>query len=75
MAKKSEIDGMTLRPASGGVVSETTTKTKRSGQGGGPSHEYETETAVHPSAEHLMGHIQKHMGDCFGDGHEESKDE
>jgi hypothetical protein len=61
---------VSFRPAKGGVVSETRTETKRGGQGGGPSMDYDQETAVHPTAEDAHAHLDKMMAGCWGKGSE-----
>lgn len=72
---KSTIESVSFRPAKGGVISETSHRTKRSGQGGGPMHDYDHETAVHPSMEHAQAHLGKMLGDCYGSSKGESKDD
>jgi hypothetical protein len=69
---KSTVEHLSFRPAKGGVISELSMRTKRSGQGGGGMHDYESETTVHPTMEHAKAHLEKHMGDCFG-GSEKSE--
>lgn len=64
--KKPEVTGIEFRPAQGGMMSETHTRTQRSGQGGGPLMEHESEMAIHPSMEHAKAHLEKCMGHCFG---------
>lgn len=68
MAKKPELLEVSYRPAKGGVVSETRTRTKRSGQGGGPDFDHESETGVHPSLEHAQAHMASVLSDCFTGG-------
>lgn len=58
---KPEIEGVHFKPAKGGLISETSMKFKRGGQGGGPMHDYEHETAVHPTMEHAQAHLAKMM--------------
>ena len=59
MAKgKRILDGVEYRPAKGGIVSKTTHKIARGGQGGGPAFDFESEDAVHPTAKHAAGHLQ-----------------
>jgi hypothetical protein len=70
MAKKAELLEVSYKPAQGGVISETRTRMKRGGQGGGPDYDHETEQAVHPTLEHAQKHLSKVFGKTFG-GHEE----
>lgn len=76
MAKghKGEIEHIMLRPAKGGVVSSTSMKYKRGGQGGGPSHDYEEETRVHPTHEHLASHLKDVLGHVYEHAAEEEKE-
>jgi hypothetical protein len=66
MAKKPEILEVAFKPAKGGVVSETRTRTPRGGQGGGPSFEHDSEQGVHPTMEHAVAHLKSSLGHCFG---------
>jgi hypothetical protein len=66
MAKKTEVEEISFRPATGGAVSDVRTKTRRGGQGGGPDYDYDHQTAVHATLEHAQAHLAKHLGDCFG---------
>jgi hypothetical protein len=75
MARKAEVTGMRLEPLDkGGVVSHLETRVKRSGQGGGPDYDHDTERVGHPTLEHLQKHVAKHMG-AFFDGDEEGEGE
>lgn len=67
---KPEVEHVSFRPAKGGIVSETSMKTTRGGQGGGPLHDYGSETAVHGSMAHAVKHLKEKMGHCFGGGEE-----
>lgn len=62
---KPEVESVTFRPAKGGVISETARKIKRGGQGGGPMHDYEHETTVHPTIESAHEHLTAMMGHAF----------
>jgi len=68
VAKKSMVHEIVLQPMDEktGVVSHTTYKTKRSGQGGGPDYDHESTSHAHPSMDHLIGHIKEHLGPHFG---------
>ena len=59
---KRELIAVELRPAKNGFISEARTRTKRSGQGGGPEYDHETDIAVHPSIKHAQAHLAKLMG-------------
>jgi hypothetical protein len=63
---KGEVQEVSFRPAEGGLVSETHTKFKRSGQGGGPDFDHERETAIHPTIEHAHDHLSAMLGHHFG---------
>lgn len=71
---KTEVTHVSFKPAKGGIVSETHKETKRGGQGGGPMHDYDTETAVHPTIESAHAHLTAMMGHAFA-GKSEAKDE
>lgn len=62
---KSEVMEVSFRPAKGGVISETRSRTKRGGQGGGPDYDYETENGVHPTVKHAAAHLEKTLGHAF----------
>lgn len=62
---KGEVKEVSFKPAKGGIVSETRREFKRGGQGGGPSHDYEHETAVHPDMKSAHAHMAAMMGHCF----------
>lgn len=66
--KKGELIEVSFKPAKGGVISETRSKHKRGGQGGGPDYDYETENAVHSSAEAAGKHLASTMAHCFTGG-------
>lgn len=68
MARKAKVVGIEFRPATGGMMSEMHKETPRSGQGGGPLTEHESEMTIHPSMEHAKAHLEKCMGHCFGAG-------
>lgn len=75
MAKgKSEVCEVSFKPAKGGLVSETRTKSKRGGQGGGPDYDYETENGVHSTLEHASKHLKSTLGHHFGEGQHEDGD-
>lgn len=59
---KRELVEVNVRPAKNGYISEARLRTKRSGQGGGPDYDHETETAVHPNVKHAQAHLAKLMG-------------
>ena len=59
MPRKSELVEVSYRPAKGGIVSETRTRTRRSGQGGGPDYDHETEQGVHPTTQHAQAHLKE----------------
>lgn len=59
---KRELVAVEFRPAKNGIISEARVRTKRSGQGGGPDYDHETETAVHPNAKHAQAHLAALMG-------------
>lgn len=59
---KRELVSVQFRPVKGGVISDTYTRTKRSGQGGGPSFDEEKDTAVHPNVKHAQAHLAALMG-------------
>lgn len=65
---KSEVHEMRLEPLDGqsGVISHTTHKLARGGQGGGPDYDYDTEKIHHPTLKHLTSHIAETMGQHFG---------
>lgn len=64
---KPEVESIEFRPAEGpALISTTRTKYKRGGQGGGPSHDYESEEAVHTSLEDAHEHLNEHFGGHFG---------
>jgi hypothetical protein len=67
MAKNGEVCEVSFKPAKGGVISETRTKMKRGGQGGGPDYDYKTENGVHPSMEHASAHLKSTLGHSFTD--------
>lgn len=71
---KPEVKEVSFKPAKGGVVSETRKEVKRGGQGGGPMHDYEHETAVHPDMESAHAHLSAMMSHCFK-GKEEKGEE
>lgn len=66
MARKPEVVGIEFKPAKGGMMSETRTRQQRSGQGGGPLMEHDSEMAIHPTMDHAKAHLEKCMGHCFG---------
>lgn len=70
MAKKSNTRfyEMKITPASGGAHVETVHATKRSGQGGGPSVEYEPEPSVHTTRQSLLEHVDKHTKHLWPEG-------
>jgi hypothetical protein len=59
---KRELLEVSYRPAKGGLISETRTRTPRGGQGGGPDFDHETEQAVHKNLKHAQAHLAKCMG-------------
>jgi hypothetical protein len=65
MSRKSELIEVSFKPAKGGIISETRTKVKRGGQGGGPDYDYETENGAHPDLAHAAAHLKSTMGHCF----------
>lgn len=65
-SRKGEVISVEFRPAKGGVVSETRTKYKRGGQGGGPMDDYEHETAVHSTKEDAAAHLHAALGKAWG---------
>jgi hypothetical protein len=65
MAKKAEIVEVSFKPATGGIVSETRSKMRRGGQGGGPDWDYETESGVHPTLKHASEHLKATLGHHF----------
>lgn len=72
---KGEVESVQFKPAKGGVISETRHKIKRGGQGGGPLHDYEHETAVHPTIESAHAHLTAMMGHSFAGKAEEKEEE
>lgn len=74
MKGKREVQEIVIRPAQGGVVSETRHKVHRGGQGGGPAYDHESATAVHGDMKSVRKHLNDHLGHCFsqgGGGHQE----
>lgn len=71
---KAKLREIRLEPVSdkgsSGVLAHTTHVTKRSGQGGGPLEDYDTERTHHPTMESLTAHIREHMGSMFGEDSE-----
>jgi hypothetical protein len=63
-----------FRPAKGGITSETHMKFKRGGQGGGPSEDHETETAIHPTMDHAHAHLTAMLGHCMANQKAEAKE-
>ncbi len=72
---KPEVDEVSFKPAEGGVISETRSKYKRGGQGGGPDYDYEHTTAIHSTIEHAQAHLAKTMGGHYGKESEPEKGE
>jgi len=66
--KPGHVESISFRPAEGGLVSETTTKYKRGGSGGGPDSEYDRETGIHPTIEHAIAHLKETMGHHYKGG-------
>ncbi len=62
---KAEVTGVNYSPAKGGVISETSTRKKRPGQGGGSDFDHATEKAVHPTLKHAQDHMASTMGKFF----------
>lgn len=65
---KAEVHEMRLAPAENGVLSETTHRTPRGGQGGGGDHDYSTKRKLHTDSaslhahlKEIFGHILKHL--------------
>jgi len=73
--RKGEVMGLEFKPAKGGLISETTTKYKRGGQGGGPMEDHERESAVHPTIKHAQEHLAAVMGHCCPSGTDKEDDE
>lgn len=68
--KKPQLISIEVRPAKGGVISRTSMQTPRSGQGGGPMMDHNSEEMVHPTMEHMQAHMGKMMAGCFPKGAE-----
>jgi hypothetical protein len=62
---KPEVESVSFRPAKGGMISETHMRIKRGGQGGGPVHDYESNTAVHPDMKSAHAHLTAMLGHSF----------
>ena len=62
---KSELMGVDFTPAKGGVISETRTRIKRGGMGGGPDFDHNSVKAVHPTLKHAQDHMASVMGKYF----------
>lgn len=69
-----KLNHIRIEPAEGGAISETHFEAKRSGQGGGPSFDHESERVIHPTLEHLHAHVAKHMAPHFGEEEGEKKE-
>jgi hypothetical protein len=74
MTRKGEVTEVGFRPAKGGVVSETRRRFKRSGQGGGPDFDHETETAVHATPESAAAHLKTVLGHAFAESTEANRE-
>ena len=79
MKGKREVAEITIKPAAGGVTTETRHKVSRGGQGGGPAYDHEQANAIHPDMKSLRKHLNDHLGHCFSGGGEpkasDAKDE
>lgn len=65
MAKKT-VDGLHFHVMDGGgLMSEKHTTTQRSGQGGGPGYDHDTEKHIHPTMEHAKQHLEDSLGHAF----------
>ena len=72
---KPEVVAVEFRPLKeGGVMSTTRTETKRGGQGGGPSMDYESEDRAHSTMEDAHAHLTKCLGHCMPEGKADEAD-
>jgi len=62
---KPELMGVEYTPAKGGVISDTRTRIKRGGMGGGGDFDHKSEKAVHPTLKHAQDHMANVMGKYF----------
>lgn len=73
---KRELEHVRFEPAEDGAMSTASFKVKRGGQGGGPTHDYESDKPViHPTLKHAQDHLATVMGDCFASEEEPGKEE
>ncbi len=61
-----KVQNMNFSEAGNGLRSDTHFKTFRGGQGGGPSHDFHSESMNHPTGAHAVKHFKKTFPHMFG---------